>query len=92
MRWWQTWKAEFPSFWPAGNRFFAPLTGIQPGEVALSRARSGGGMKLSTGVLVLYADEESFTFMTPQGHMFAGWVTFSVVRARTAPRSRRRRS
>ena len=24
-------------------------------------------MKLSTGVLVLYADEESFTFMTPAG-------------------------
>ena len=36
-----------------------------------------GGLKLSTGVLVLYADEESFTLMTPQGHMFAGWITFS---------------
>jgi hypothetical protein len=33
----------------------------------------GGGMKLSTGVFVLYADEDSFTFMTPQGHMFAGF-------------------
>ena len=37
-----------------------------------------GGLKLSTGVLVLYADEESFTLMTPQGHMFAGWITFSA--------------
>ena len=36
-----------------------------------------GGLKLSTGVLVLYADEESFTLMTPEGHMFAGWITFS---------------
>ena len=36
-----------------------------------------GGLKLSTGVLVLFADEESFTLMTPQGHMFAGWITFS---------------
>ena len=35
-------------------------------------------MKLSTGIFVLYADEESFTFMTPQGHMFAGWITFSA--------------
>jgi hypothetical protein len=35
-------------------------------------------MKLSTGVMVLYADEESFTLMTPQGHMFAGWITFSA--------------
>ena len=37
-----------------------------------------GRMKLSTGVMVLYADEESFTLMTPQGHMFAGWITFSA--------------
>ena len=36
-----------------------------------------GGMALSTGVLVLYADDESFTLMTPQGHIFAGWITFS---------------
>jgi hypothetical protein len=33
---------------------------------------------LSTGVFVLYADDESFTLMTPQGHMFAGWITFSA--------------
>jgi hypothetical protein len=35
-------------------------------------------MKLSTGVMVLYADEESFTLMTPEGHMLAGWITFSA--------------
>jgi hypothetical protein len=29
-------------------------------------------------VMVLYADEESFTLMTPQGHMLAGWITFSA--------------
>jgi hypothetical protein len=28
--------------------------------------------------MVMYADEESFTLMTPQGHMFAGWITFSA--------------
>jgi hypothetical protein len=74
----ETWKAEFPSFWPAGSQFHSPLTGIAPGEVALLQAAVGGGLKLSTGVFVLYADEESFTFMTPQGHMFAGWITFSA--------------
>jgi hypothetical protein len=26
----------------------------------------------------LYADEESSTLMTPEGHMFAGWITFSA--------------
>jgi len=72
-----TWKQRFPDFWPAGNRFYAPLTGIEPGEVALLNMALPGKMKLSTGVMVLYADEESFTLMTPQGHMFAGWITFS---------------
>src|SRR5262249_8234389 len=64
-------------FWPKGNRFYVPLTGITPGEVALLNLKTGG-MPLSTGVLVLYADNESFTLMTPQGHMFAGWITFSA--------------
>jgi hypothetical protein len=72
------WKRDFPSFWPRNNRFFAPLAGIQPGEVAVLDLGMPGGMKLSTGVLVMYADDESFTLMTPQGHMFAGWITFSA--------------
>jgi hypothetical protein len=72
-----TWKERFPDFWPSGNRFFAPLAGIAPGEVAALDLSMPGGLKLSTGVLVLYADEESFTLMTPEGHMFAGWITFS---------------
>jgi hypothetical protein len=73
-----TWKERFPEFWPEGNRFYAPLTGIRPGEVALLNVTLPGRMKLSTGVMVLYADDESFTLMTPQGHMFAGWITFSA--------------
>jgi hypothetical protein len=71
------WKQRFPEFWPDGNSFYAPLTGIEPGEVALLSMTLPGRMKLSTGVMVLYADDESFTLMTPQGHMFAGWITFS---------------
>ncbi len=73
-----TWKQHFPEFWPEGNRFYGPLTGIEPGEVALLNMSLPGKMKLSTGVMVLYADDESFTLMTPQGHMFAGWITFSA--------------
>jgi hypothetical protein len=75
------WRAHFPEFWPAGNRFAGALTGINPGDVALLDLAVGGGVKLSTGVFVLYADAESFTLMTPQGHMFAGWITFSAERA-----------
>ena len=72
------WRANFPDFWPKGNRFSGALTGINPGDVALLDLAVGGGVKLSTGVFVLYADTESFTLMTPQGHMFAGWITFSA--------------
>jgi hypothetical protein len=73
-----TWKQRFPDFWPDKNRFYAPLTGIAPGEVALINMTMPGRLKLSTGVMVLYADDESFTLMTPQGHMLAGWITFSA--------------
>jgi hypothetical protein len=76
-----TWKEHFPEFWPKGNRFAGALTGINPGDVALLDLAIGGGVKLSTGVFVLYADAESFTLMTPQGHMFAGWITFSAERS-----------
>src|SRR5260370_9048494 len=70
------WKEHFAEFWPSNSRFFGPITGIAPGEVALLNLKISG-VPLSTGVLVLYADEESFTLMTPQGHVFAGWITFS---------------
>lgn len=72
------WKQNFPKFWPEKNFFYGPLTGIAPGEVAVLNLAMPGGLKLSTGVLVLYADEESFTLMSPEGHMFAGWITFSA--------------
>jgi hypothetical protein len=72
------WKENFRKFWPEGNHFYGALTGIAPGDVALLNMTLPGRMKLSTGVMVLYADDESFTLMTPQGHMFAGWITFSA--------------
>src|SRR6266545_1629353 len=78
-----TWKAEFGSFWPEGNRFYGPITGIAPGEVALLNLDAGAHQTLSSGVLLIYADKESFTFMTPEGHMFAGWITFSAHREAT---------
>ena len=76
------WKQNFPRFWPKGNRFHAVSTGIAPGSVALLRigmpSVPGGLAMISTGVFVLYADDESFTFTTPEGHMFASWITFSA--------------
>jgi hypothetical protein len=74
----RVWKAEFAHFWPRGQRFYASPRGIVPGEVALLNLRAG--LPLETGMLVLYADDESFTLMTPQGHMYASWITFSAYR------------
>ena len=74
----KVWKERFPQFWPKGASFYGPIAGIEPGDVALLNLKMPGGVKLSTGVLVMYADEESFTLMTPEGHMFAGWITFSA--------------
>ena len=45
----KTWKENFPRYWPPGNRFYAPLTGISPGEVALLQLAAPGGIRLSTG-------------------------------------------
>jgi hypothetical protein len=72
------WKANFSKFWPEGNSFYGPITGIAPGEVAVLNLSMPGRVPLSTGVMVIFADEESFTFMTPQGHMLAAWITFSA--------------
>ena len=78
----RTWKENFPTFWPKWDHFYKPATGIAPGEVALINMLLPGdipvGPPVSTGVLVMYADDESFTFMNPQGHMYAGWITFSA--------------
>ena len=76
------WKGEFASFWPRGGTFYAPLAGIAPGEVALLdiTPMPGSPVRLSTGVMVLYADDESFTFMTPEGHSLSAWITFSAHR------------
>ena len=80
----QTWKKNFGKFWPKGNYFYSALGEIVPGEVAvlnlagpLGITAPGGRPVISTGIMVIYADDESFSFMTPYGHMFAGMNTFS---------------
>lgn len=73
------WKARFPHFWPKGNHFYGPMEGIAPGSVAvLNLAGPGGAPLISTGIMVVYVDDLSFSFMTPEGHMFAGMITFSA--------------
>jgi hypothetical protein len=72
------WKERFSSFWPRQARFHAPLTGLAPGAVALLDQVFPGHLRLSSGVMILYADDESFTVMSAEGMPFAGWNTFSA--------------
>jgi hypothetical protein len=70
-------KKNFTRFQPPENRFYLSAAGMEPGEVVLINSSTPGG-PVYTGVVVLYADEQSFAFITPQGHPESGWVTFSA--------------
>jgi hypothetical protein len=71
------WKSEYASFWPENSTLYGPISRLEPGDVGVINA-SQSGLKMSTGVMVMYADDESFAFALPQGHMFSGWITFSA--------------
>jgi anti-anti-sigma factor len=75
------WRSEFPDFWPKGNRVF-PSAGapIAPGTAAVLNLALPGGLVLATGIMVIHADERSFSFSTIQGHILSGWITFSSFR------------
>jgi len=68
----ENWRAHFGEYWPSTGRFHGAVASIQPGNVAPLNAAG-----VATGVMVLYADDTSFTFLTPEGHMFAAMITFS---------------
>ncbi len=72
-------KENFVSFQPSQNRFYPSPAGIVAGETVLIKS-STMGIPIYTGVLTSYADDVSFTFMTPQGHPESGWVTFRAFR------------
>jgi hypothetical protein len=75
----RVWKERFAEFWPKGNRMFLPASGIAPGEVGIINASPlPGAPAMATGVLVIYADDDSFSFLSPVGHPFAGPITFSA--------------
>jgi hypothetical protein len=71
------WRSEFPNFWPAGNLLFTSgEAAITPGTVAVLNLRLPGGLVLATGLMVIYVDDTSFSFITIQGHVISGWITF----------------
>lgn len=78
------WKENFPKFQPPANHFYPPMIGIRPGEVIFIDSTLPvfpglpGLVPIAAGVMVLYADEECFTVMTPEGFPESGWNTFSA--------------
>lgn len=80
----RTWKENFPKFQPPENQFYPPMAGVKPGEVLFISATLPAfpglpiGIPVNAGVMVMYADDEMFTVMTPAGFPEAGWNTFSA--------------
>ena len=74
----RVWKERFGEFWPKLARMYVPATGIAPGEIGIINAGIPGTPTFATGVLVIYADDVSFSFITPEGHPFTGPITFSA--------------
>lgn len=78
------WKEHFPEFQPEENRFRPTSEGVQPGEMVYIDTRLmdapgiGNLTPMASGVMVIYADDVSFTVMTPEGFPVSGWNTFSV--------------
>lgn len=74
----QVWKERFGSFWPPAGRFYGAEKPIDAGDVALLNLAGPVGIVIATGIRVIYADDESFCFISSEGHMFGGMITFSA--------------
>ena len=73
----RVWKTRFPELQPPQNRFYPALAGVEPGQIVLLNA-SMRGLPVDSGLMVLYADDETFAFMTPEGCPEAGWIMCSA--------------
>jgi hypothetical protein len=74
----RVWKERFASFWPPGGRYYGTGQPIDAGDMALLNLAGPAGLTIATGILVIYAGDESFCFLSAQGHMFGGMITFSA--------------
>ncbi|MBN1613865.1 MAG: STAS domain-containing protein, partial [Deltaproteobacteria bacterium] len=77
----RVWRSNFPVFWPEGNHVYTSKgAAVEPGTAALLNLKMPGGLVLATGILVIYADETSFSFITARGHILSAWIIFSAFR------------
>jgi hypothetical protein len=74
----RVWKEQFAGFWPPGSTFYGADRPIEAGDVGVLNLAGPAGTTIATGVFVVYADEESFCFLSVEGHMFGGMINFSA--------------
>lgn len=74
----RVWKERFGSFWPPAGRFYGAEKPVAAGDVALLNLAGPAGLTIATAILVIYADDRSFCFISAEGHMFGGMITFSA--------------
>ncbi len=67
------WKRDLEGLWPHQGEIHRRTEDLQRGEV-VGIDIEAGPLRLSTGAVVVDATETSFTLLTPQGHMLAGWT------------------
>jgi hypothetical protein len=72
-----TWKERFGEFWDPSLTFYPPAGGMTPGGVAVIGGGKGPA-RVTTGVRIIYADDRSWSYMNPEGHPWAGIITFSA--------------
>jgi len=81
------WKKKFSELQPPGNKFYLPIDGLEAGDVIFIDSPlpvvppmydKPGLVPMTSGVMVMYNDSESFAVMTPEGFPVAGWNNFSV--------------
>ena len=72
------WRERFASFWPPGSTFYGADRPIEVGDVGVLNLAGPAGTTIATGIWVIYADEESFCFLSVEGHMFGGMITFGA--------------
>lgn len=71
------WKAHLPELWPETGELHRSYHDIQRGDL-LGIDLGVGPVKLATGVVVIESSDTSFTVLSPEGHMFAGWNRFTT--------------
>jgi hypothetical protein len=76
----RVWKERFPTFWPPGNRFYASGPALSEGDIAAITLAGPAGVRISTGIMVVRSNDDLFMFMTPQGHILSGTITFTAFR------------